>query len=434
MEGLQKLSRQHNDILNLFRFYKGIDRSEISRNLQLSMPTIYSAVDALSANNILSKTGSTVELNPDYGTLIGISIGSSLCKVSFIDFNYDIFSTKKFENHKLAICKKIEKIIEDKGLLQQCMRDDQRNYVYFKTPTSFSLLKDILNCVFEHIQDCVMKNILNVLCIGISCTGIINDKTQTILNSHNLNYLNNATLDTLIAPSKQMFFNENQIYVCLTQNSNASVIAEKINLYKTNSIYKSKENIVSLYLGAGLGAGLYLGQLYAGSHGYAGEFSHNHALSLESDELLLRRQELIEKNIVDAVCTCGNADCYDYKIRTYVFEKTMAKFCDSSSDDIKTYLSKNPEKAKLLSTYLGNIINNISSFLNIDLIIFTGKFYKSMELLMNYIDIIQDQNPMRFSRNDCKIVISTLGPLSPSIGAAIYAYHQKHDLPLSWDY
>ncbi len=105
-----------------------------------------------------------------------------------------------------------------------------------------------------------------------------------------------------------------------------------------------------------------------------------------------------------------------------------------SSEDIKKYLAKNPSRSKLLSEYLGNIINSITSLLNIDLIIFTGKFYKSMYLLMNEIDIIQDENPMRFSRNDCKIITSTLGALAPSIGAAIYSYHKKYDLELSWNY
>lgn len=433
-----KLIAQSDKVINLLRFYKGIDRSEISRKLQVSMPTIYNMVDTLTSCGVLDKNKTTVSVNSQFATLVGISIGSSLCKVVFIDFNLDIFSLDSFNPHKQKICDEISKFLkennENTDLLLKCQNDSSKNYIYFKTPSSFSSLKNVLNIIFNHLVSCTILNTLNILSIGISCTGIINGKTETILNSHNLLYLNNATLDSLILPDKRIFFNKNGIYVCITQNSNASVIAEKISLYKTNSPYKNKKNIISLYLGVGLGAGIYVGQLYTGSSGYAGEISHSRAIKLESDEDIVKHELLLENNKVDDRCACGSKDCYDYKIRSFVFEKRALEFCDMSSEDIRIYLTKNPEKAKLFSEYLGNIVNLITSFLDIDLIIFTGKFYKSMDLLINEIDKVQDQNPMRFSRNDCKIITSELGALAPSVGAAIYSYHKKYDLDLSWNY
>ena len=41
IKDFNKIIKQNQHILNLLRFYKGIDRSEISRRLQLSMPTVY---------------------------------------------------------------------------------------------------------------------------------------------------------------------------------------------------------------------------------------------------------------------------------------------------------------------------------------------------------------------------------------------------------
>ena len=105
-----------------------------------------------------------------------------------------------------------------------------------------------------------------------------------------------------------------------------------------------------------------------------------------------------------------------------------------SADDIRDFLSCHSDKAELFGKYLGNLVNTLTNFLNIDLIIFTGKFYKSMDLLSNSIVSIQDENPLKFSRNDSTILTSPFGSLAPSIGAAIYSYHQKYDLELSWNY
>ncbi len=143
-------------------------------------------------------------------------------------------------------------------------------------------------------------------------------------------------------------------------------------------------------------------------------------------------ERLIRNGKIDACCTCGSNDCYDYKIRSFCFEQSAKEFCELSSDELREYLIKNPQKARLLGKYLGNMINTLTSLLNIELIIFTGKFYKFMDLLENYIDIERDESSIKYSRTDCKTLISSYGSLAPAIGAAIYAYHTKYDLELSW--
>lgn len=432
---VDKVIRQNNNILNLLRFYNGIDRSEISRKMQISMPTVYKAISEMRDLGIIKKDSNdnSVSINNEYAYLIGVSIGSSLCKISFLNLSFNMIGVDEFEKYKIAICKKIENVITDKKLLLKCMNDDSKNYVYFKTPTQFSELKDTLNCLFEFIQTSIEEHLFKVLSIGISCTGVINSNTQTILNAYNLEYLDDSTLDTLIFPDKQKFFNNNQIHVYLVQNSDASVIAEKINLYQTDSLYKNKKNVVALYLGVGIGAGIYLDRMYFGASGYAGEIGHTTAPMYEEKYLLVKSNEA---GILDKNCTCGNEDCYDYKMRTYVFETNKKLFSDFSADQICDYLKneKNQDKAKLFGAYLGNMVNSLTSILNVDLIIFTGKFYKCMDSLYNSIVSVQDQNKLKYSRNDCTLLTSTYGSLAPSIGAAIYSYHRRFDLELAWDY
>lgn len=435
MNDAKKIIRQNSHLLNLLRFYKEIDKSELSRRLQISMPTVYNALEELTKINFVKKDEQkNTSINSEFGTLVGISIGTSLCKISFLDLKFELFSDERFLAHKNNLICKIEESISDKVLLNKCANDMSKNYIYFKTPKVFAELKVILNDIFEYLRENIENNSLNILSIGISCTGLVNNKTQTILDAYNLSYLNNLTLDALIFPGMQNFFDERDIYVCLVQNSNASVIAEKISLYQENSSHKKKENIISLYLGVGTGSGIYLGKLYGGTSGFAGEAGHTRAPICENEEDLKHHKDLIDKGIIDAECTCGCNDCYDYKIRSYVFEMTATKFCDMSSDEIRKYLEENPIKAKLFGKYLGNMINTLTSLFNVDLIIFTGKFYKSMDLLLNYIDAVRDESPLRYSRNDCKICTSIYGSLAPSIGAAIYSYHKKYNLEMSWEY
>jgi len=435
MNDIKKIIRQNSDLLNLLRFYKELDKSELSRRMQISMPTVYNAIDELAKINFVKKEEKKfTSINSEFGSLVGISIGTSLCKISFLDLKFTLYSKERFSDHKKNLICKIEEYISDKELLYKCANDVNKNYIYFKTPKTFSELKAILNALFEYLRENVNNKSLNILSIGISCTGLVNNRTQTILDAYNLSYLNNLTLDALIFPGMQSFFDENDIYVCLVQNSNASVIAEKLYLYQEESLHKKKENIISLYLGVGTGSGVYLGKLYGGTSGFAGEVGHTRAPICESEDDIKYHQDLINKGVIDAECTCGCNDCYDYKIRSYVFEMTAAKFCDMSSDEIRRYLEANPVKARLFGKYLGNMINMLTSLLNVDLVIFTGKFYKSMDLLLNYIDAVRDESPLRYSRNDCKVCISTYGSLAPSIGAAIYSYHKKYDLELSWEY
>lgn len=436
----EKILKQNAHILNLLRFFRGIDRSEISRKLQISMPTVYKAIDDLNTLGIVKKSENNVYVNDKYAYLIGVSIGSALCKISFLNMSFELVDSDEFNEYKMCICKKIEAKIDehmnvesyDKKLLQKCMMDVEKNYIYFKTPNRFSDLKKILDCIFEFVQECIENDIFKILSIGISCTGVINYKTQTILSAHNLEYLNDSTLDTLIFPDKQLFFSKNQIYVSLVQNSDASVIAEKIDLYKNDSIYKNKKNIVSLYLGVGVGAGIYLNRMYFGTNGYAGEIGHTNAPTCKGEKEIVDNNEKV-KNL-DEKCTCGNEECYDYKIRTYVFEKNKNNFSDLASEKMREYLQSKPEKAKLLGEYLGNMVNTLTSLLDIDLIIFTGKFYKFMDLLYNDIVSVQDQNKLKYSRNDCTLLTSKRGSLAPAVGAAVYSYHKRFELDLSWDY
>ena len=106
---------------------------------------------------------------------------------------------------------------------------------------------------------------------------------------------------------------------------------------------------------------------------------------------------------------------------------------EETSKSIESYLRENDGAQKILGFYLGNMVNMLTSMLNVDLIVFTGKIAQSMPLLFNHIAKIQDKNLLKFSRNDCAIIKSEYGALSPAIGSAIFSYYHKYSIDCEWN-
>lgn len=483
-----KSLKLYSDVLNMFRFYPSNDRVEMQKRLGVSATTFYKAIDDLTKKNLLiqatpagkGKSETSYKLASSLFYMLGISIGASLCKVVFVGTDFKRMPQKDFASHKAELIKRIKPILEiDSGQVEElleCEKSSDRNYIFFATPKSFRSLKQVINVVFDYCREQINSGSLRIFSIGISSTGIIDRDAQKIVRSHNLPYLDGIKIDGLVAPTNRDFFIENEINVSLVQNSDASVIAEIIELYLVNSPFKGKRNIASIYLGYGVGSGLYLdGKMFFGCHGFTGEtgqltaptFVEECAYPLvkeydnkegSADQRIEKESQnnetsaaLYEEKVsigADVLATWDNENhcplfssdimSYDEKIRKYVFQKVPESgFKEMSSTAIYEFLYKNKKNAALLGKYFGGIVNTITNLLNVEMIIFTGKIYKSFDLIAD--DISQEQGNRgvklgRTGRDDCALVKSTLGSLSPAVGAAIYSYHEKCDIPLSWNY
>lgn len=502
-QDLCKSLKLYSDVINMFRFYPTLDRVEMAKRLDISGTTFYKAIDDLSKKNLLvqvTPSGRAKEtsytLASDLFYMLGISIGASLCKIVFIGTDFRRMPEEAFSDHKANLIKRIKSILEINNdttkELEKCEQDSYRNYIFFATPKSFLSLKQVINAVFDYCREQINSGNLRIFSIGISSTGIIDRDRQKIVRSHNLLYLDDIKIDGLIAPTNRDFFLEKGISVSLVQNSDASVIAEVIELYLTNSPFKGKKNIASLYLGYGVGSGLYLdGILFNGCHGFAGESGQLAAPTFieecfyplsekkipsievsteqktdkespskeESAEQKTNKESPSKVSLADlskekalllnyVLSTWDNVDnrphfskdimSYDEKIRKYVFEEEFeGQFKEKSSDEIYRFLAQNKDNANLLGKYFGGIVNTITNLLNVEMIIFTGKIYKSFDLIADVISQEQGNRGVklgRTGRDDCALVKSSLGSLSPAVGAAIYSYHKKCDIPLSWNY
>lgn len=430
------LFHQYHRLIDLLRYYKSADKSTLAKQLNISMPTLYKAVDELKNNRIIIENGG-VKLNKAKSTFVGISIGSAQTKLIFLRTDFSAFSKTDFEYYK----KEIEKSLSEREIFVEQTESHSNNidfdYIYFKTPNShdnlqkqndFEKLKDALNVIFNCLVSFVEKDHLDIVSIGLSCTGIVDIKKQQIVQCPNLPYLDDTTLEGMVFPNIQEKFKINGISICLLQNSNAAVLAEKVFLYQTNSVYKDRRNVVAIYLGVGIGAGFLLdNRFFSGTTGFAGEIGHISAPDLPKE---LKSKEL---KSIDAACTCGKKDCYDFEIRTKVFLSSTKQMAGNTSKTIENYLQENERARMILGFYFGNMVNMLTSMLNVDLIVFTGKIAQSMPLLFNDIVKVQDKNLLKFSRNDCAIVKSEYGALSPAIGSAIFSYYDKYNIECKWD-
>jgi len=438
------LFHQYHRLIDLLRYNKSVDKTALAKLLDISMPTLYKALDELKDNNIINENGG-IKLNKAKSTFVGISIGSAQTKLVFLRTDFTVFSKADFGYYK----QEIEKSLNERNISveqTESHSDIDFDYIYFKTPNShdnlkrqddFEKLKDALNVIFNCLVSFVEKDHLDIVSIGLSCTGIVDIKKQQIVQCHNLPYLDDTTLEGMVFPNIQSKFKTYGISICLLQNSNASVLAEKVFLYQTNSVYKDRRNVVAIYLGVGTGAGFLLdNRLFSGTTGFAGEIGHISAPDLPEE---LKSKELKPicnddtSSLFDAACTCGKKDCYDFAIRTKVFLSSTKQMAENTSKTIENYLQENEGARMILGFYFGNMVNMLTSMLNVDLIVFTGKIAQSMPLLFNDIVKVQDKNLLKFSRNDCAIVKSEYGALSPAIGSAIFSYYNKYGIECKWD-
>ena len=105
-----------------------------------------------------------------------------------------------------------------------------------------------------------------------------------------------------------------------------------------------------------------------------------------------------------------------------------------TSNNVVGFLS-NPShilQKNLLVKYLGIITEILTNLLNLEVIVFTGKFCNCENILIRDLYIERDRNPLRFVANDCKFLFSKLGASAPAVGAAIAAYYDKIGQDVNW--
>lgn len=417
--------KSHNKLINIIRCQPQISKAALSEYLKVSWPTVSANIDTLKKTNILSVSDGLC-INPDFAHMIGLSIGAAQTKLTIIDMNFSPISAELFNDliSNLNVFHNARNYMQERG-------KEITNYIFFKTPDSLFELQTQLDSIIADIIKIIENQDtfkMNIISMGIAFTGAIDNVEKKIVKSHNLEYLSDKPLNTIIYPNRLDFFEQQGINIYIDNNSNTSVVAEKYNMYQPYSInfkYRNKKNILILYLGAGIGAGMiFNNSLYHGASNFVGELGH----------LELPAYPNTDFKTIERSCSCGSCECLDYRIRNDVFEMTKAEFSELNSMAIKDYLIAHPDKFEIFIYYIGKITNLLINLLNLDLIIFTGKFKEIADYMWPLLYKQINSNKLSYIANACEFKSSNLGATSPAIGVAICAYYDKINEDVNWNF
>lgn len=232
MAGTDKKTITRSRILNYVINNQITSKAEVSKNLNLSMPTVLSNINDLIAKGIIIETGEyestggrkakSIGINPSYRYSVGIVITANHVGIVLVNLKYEIV---KF----------------------RCVR--------MKFSPDASYCQDLSVLTSEFLKDTEYQD--RILGIGISIPGIISQKAHLLIKSHALQ-LENYSLSFL----EQAF----DLPVYFENDANAAMMAEDMNRYK-NAIYLSLNNTLG-------GAFCIGGKLFQGENQKAGEFGH----------------------------------------------------------------------------------------------------------------------------------------------------------------
>ena len=232
MAGIEKKNVTKSKIVNYIINHKATSKVELSKDLNISMPTVLSNVKELLAGGIVIETGEyestggrkakKISINPAYRYAVGIRITAKHIGFVLVNMKYEI---EKYERIRLE----------------------------FSTNTSYySKIREDLEAFLKDVE-----NRERILGIGISIPGIVNLENRMLVKSHALQ-LENYSLNFL----EQVF----SLPVYFENDANAAMRAEDLNRYK-NALYLSLNNTLG-------GAFCIDGKLILGENQKAGEFGH----------------------------------------------------------------------------------------------------------------------------------------------------------------
>lgn len=232
MAGTDKKTITKSRILNYVINNQITSKAEVSKNLNLSMPTVLSNINDLIAKGIIIETGEyestggrkakSIGINPSYRYSVGIVITANHVGIVLVNLKYEIVKFRR---------------------------------VRMKFSPDASYCQDLSVLTSEFLKDTEYQD--RILGIGISIPGIISQKAHLLIKSHALQ-LENYSLSFL----EQAF----DLPVYFENDANAAMMAEDMNRYK-NAIYLSLNNTLG-------GAFCIGGKLFQGENQKAGEFGH----------------------------------------------------------------------------------------------------------------------------------------------------------------
>jgi predicted NBD/HSP70 family sugar kinase len=369
-------------ILKLLRERRQLSKQEIARETAISIPTVTNNVTRLIEEGILEEAG----LSRSTG-------GRKPMSIRYLPDSRYAFGVDFASNHLTASNKiRVALINLDASIKAEELFDYQ----------DFRSVDEIMRHI-RAVTDRILRSACipaqNVLGIGISLPGTVNEKKKILelapnlspsLGMHNLDFGAYEGLFSL------PLFVENE--------ANAAAFAELV-----LGIAQDKRNLVYLSVNRGIGAGIVVrGHIYKGNMKRAGQVGH---MSVDSKGVL---------------CTCGMHDCWELYaasgalIRNYNIQSTQR------ITDTQGFLNKlrslDPTAVEIWERYLDHLAVGISNLLlcyDPHYVVIGGEISQFDELLLEPLKKRVFARNKFYGSEDLEILVSSLKENAAVLGAAL---------------
>jgi glucokinase len=373
-------------ILELIRQFSPIARSEISRSLKLSMPTILRIVDELLEDGLVRPTGETagaagrprelLEYNRNGGAVIGIDLGGTKLYGALSNLGGDILG----EVHES----------------QHASTEEE----------SYALVERMIHSLIRLAGEQPQK----LLGIAVGAPGITHVNTGLVEWAPSLNWRD--------FPLKQRIADRFHLPVVVDNDVNLAVLGEQ-----WFGAGRGVNNLVLLAIGTGMGAGLVIdGVIYRGHHEAAGEVGY----FLPEVGALGRKYDRFGamENIVSGPGIAARA-----KKLLGGIEPGAEPDAFTASDVFDAARGEESWAVQIVDetvNYLTMVIANIATLLDPELIILSGGVSNSTDLLIPPIRERLDGVIQHIPR----LEVSCLGSRATVMGAVSLVLHLTKDYHL----
>ncbi|MCH4147823.1 MAG: ROK family transcriptional regulator [Prevotella sp.] len=373
-----------NKILEYFIMNGNSTNNDLSKELNLSVPTISKVVNEMCLDGFINEYGKleTEEgrrpclygLNPDSGYFVGVDLMKSGMNIGLMNFRGDLVD------------------------LATSIPYHQEN-----TPESLEQLCKLILTFIEKAS--IEKD--KILNININISGRVNPDTGY---SYSIFNFSESSLSSLI--SSKLGYS-----VSIENDSRAMAYGEYV-----MGCVKGEKNVLFVNLSEGLGMGIIIdGNLYKGKSGYAGEIGHIHTFDN------------------DILCHCGKKGCLETEVSGSAFHRIVAERLKNGEtsilkrdkndqftleDLIAATIKEDPiclDVVEEIGRKLGETIAGLINIFNPELVIIGGTMSLSGDYIIHAVESAVMKYSLSLVNKDTKFRVSKLKDRAGVIGACMIA-------------
>lgn len=364
-------------ILELIRQYSPVARSEISRLLELSLPTVIRIVDELIEDGLVRSTGETageagrprelLEYNKNGGAVIGIDLGGTKLYGALANIGGEILGEVVQSQHGSSG--------ED----------------------SYALVEEMVRSLIDQAR----TSGLRLLGVAVGAPGVTHVRTGVVEWAPSLNWRD--------FPLKQRLADRFQLPVAIDNDVNLAVLGEQ-----WFGAGRGVNNLLLLAIGTGMGAGLIVdGVIYRGHNEAAGEVGY----FLPSVDAFGRRYDQFGamESLVSGTGIAERAN------RLVDGGRAL-----TASEVFEAARGGEPWAAGLVEEtvdYLAMVVANIATLLDPELVILSGGVSNSMDMLIAPIL----ERLQGVIQHVPRVEVSALGAKATAMGAISLVLHLTKD-------